>query len=166
MLRSWLAIASFFAFVTPALADIEMERPNTVSLELLGRGLLYSLDYDRQITKEIAVGGGLSAWSVGATTDNGTTYAAASVVIVPLYLDYYLYSRNGNRWYVTGGVDFVSARFDGGGWKFSNSGLALTGGGGYEYRADNGFLFRGALYLLVGGGDVHIWPGLSAGFTF
>lgn len=143
-----------------------MERPNSLSFELLGRGLLYSLNYDREVTPEIGVGFGLSFWKVGAHDADNKHYEATRITIVPIYLDYYFYNNRGNRFYVNGGLDMISAKFsDSAFTNDSDSGVYFVAGTGYEYRGDNGFLFRGTLYLFFAG-DIHLWPGLSLGYSF
>jgi len=133
-------------------------RRNAMSLELLGRGFLYSFNYDYMLTGDLAVGAGLSHYSVSSGDSN------ASALIVPVYANYYLTSGKG-RFFATGGANlmFASGSF-GEDSKVSGSGIAGVIGGGYEYRADNGFLFRAAPYVFVGKAS-GAWLGLSLGYT-
>ena len=146
--------------------SIATERPNAISFELLGRGLLYSIDYDRSLSDSIAVGVGYSSWGVDATSSDGTTYAAATIRIIPLYLNYYFYNSGGNRWFVTGGIDIISASFDFDGFRLSGTGAVFTGGVGYEYRAHNGFLIRVNPYIFGGFSAAQVWLGITLGYTF
>ncbi len=133
-------------------------RRNAFSLELLGRGLLYSLNYDYLITDDIALGAGVSTYSISAGS------ASASAWIIPVYANYY-FTQGSHRWFASGGANLIFASSNvGSDEKISGSGVAGVLGGGYEYRGDSGFLFRAAPYVFVGkvsGG----WLGLSLGFT-
>ena len=40
---------------------------NIAGIELLGRGLLYSLNYERLLTNRIGVGGGLAYWTTSSS---------------------------------------------------------------------------------------------------
>jgi hypothetical protein len=140
-------------------SSTEMRR-NAMSLELLGRGMLYSVDYDYQLTNNLALGAGASHYSISSGS------VGASAWIIPVYANYYLTdSTSGSRWFATGGANliFASGQVDGDS-KVSGSGIAGVLGAGYEYRADNGFLFRAAPYVFVGKAS-GAWLGLSIGYT-
>lgn len=133
-------------------------RRNAMSLELLGRGFLYSFNYDYMVNNDLAVGAGVSHYSVSSGDSN------ASAWIVPVYANYYLTSGKG-RFFATGGANLMFASGSiGDDSKVSGSGIAGVIGGGYEYRADNGFLFRAAPYVFVGKAS-GAWLGLSLGYT-
>ncbi len=164
-----LISTSAFAKTTHVDTDVDnvaTERPNAISAELLGRGLLYSINYDRSINENIAVGAGFSYWSLSSYTSK------ASVLVVPLYGNYY-FSPDSNRGFITAGMDIVSVSVEDHGFYSSDnyfaghaSGVAAVVGGGYEYRGKGGFLFRGAPYLLAGSGGAAVWLGLTFGTTF
>lgn len=146
--------------------DTAMDRPNALSVELLGRAGLYSFDYDYSLTDEIAVGGGFSYLSASAS--NNSAIASVSILVIPLYMNYY-FQPGPNRGFVTGGLDIVSASatFAGtDGFTASGSGVGAVLGGGYEYRGTSGFLFRAAPYFIFGSGGGDLWFGLTFGFTF
>jgi hypothetical protein len=137
----------------------DMRRHN-LSLELLGRGLLYSFNYDYMLTDDLALGAGFSRTSISAGRSD------ASAWILPVYANYY-FTPGKHRVFATGGANFVvaSGTIDGSESKVTGSGLAGVVGGGYEFRADNGFLFRAAPYLFVGKAS-GVWAGLSLGYSF
>lgn len=142
---------------TPDLNGHEL-RKNAMSLELLGRGLLYSFDYDRMVTDNLAVGAGASHYSISSGD------ASAGAWIIPVYANYYLTGGN-SRWFATGGANLIFASGNvGDDAKVSGSGVAGVLGAGYEYRADNGFLFRAAPYVFVGKTS-GAWLGVSLGYT-
>lgn len=134
-------------------ADRNLRR-NAMSLELLGRGGIYSVNYDYSFSKQLAIGAGVALYSSGS----------ASVGAFPVYASYYL-GENANRLMFTGGPTLVtaSASIDSGSVK--GSGLAGAIGIGYEYRGDSGFLFRAVPYLNFGAISGP-WLGVSGGYTF
>jgi hypothetical protein len=133
-------------------------RRSAMSLELLGRGLLYSFNYDYLINDSLALGAGASTYSIGS----GTT--SASAWIIPVYANYYLTQGN-NRWFTTAGANLIFASASvGDDSRVSGSGVAGVLGGGYEYRGDGGFLFRAAPYVFIGKAS-GVWLGLSFGYT-
>lgn len=144
--------------VDPALS-LPMQRPNTISLELLGRGGLYSLNYDRTLSDKVAVGAGISRYNISAGG------ASAGAWMLPFYANYY-FGKSNHRAFVSAGPTLILASGDmgDGSGLVTGSGLAGTLGGGYEYRADNGFLFRAAPYVFVGNAK-GVWIGLSAGYS-
>lgn len=129
-------------------------RRNALALEILGRGGLYSLNYDYSITPDLAVGAGAAIYSSGS----------ASVKIFPIFANYYFGGPN-HRFMVTGGPTIVTASASVDTSTINGSGLAGTVGAGYEYRGDAGFLFRAAPYVNLGAMS-GVWFGLSGGLTF
>jgi len=142
----------------PALADVG-ERPQAISFELLGRGLLYSINFDRMVSEKFLVGAGLSAYSISGEGVSSTLF------VVPIFGNYY-FSPGVSHGFVTAGVDVLLASESvGGNGVFVGSGLAPVAGGGYEYRGDGGFLFRAAPYAVFGR-TVLVWFGTSFGYAF
>jgi hypothetical protein len=144
------------------------DRSNALSAELLGRGGLYSFDYDRMISNSIAIGAGVSYW--GVTDFVGDSI---SLAIIPVYANFYL-NPGPNRFYLTAGMDLVVASAtdsdgfgDGFGGSATGTGVMAVAGAGYEYRSPtSGFLFRVAPYLFVGAGGVAVFGGISLGYAF
>jgi hypothetical protein len=148
------------------------ERPNALSLELLGRAGLYSIDYDYSVSDSVGVGVGLSYLAISTTTTHTNpnfsyqNSGSASLIFVPLYANYY-FSPNNHRGFLSAGAELVfgTATFNSN--SYSGAGALAVLGGGYEYRGDGGFLFRAAPYLFVGlSGGVAISAGLSVGTAF
>lgn len=142
---------------------VALQRPNAISLELLGRAFGYSLNYDRSVSKHFGLGAGFEYLSASDGFMNVT------IIMVPLYANYY-FSPNNSRFFLTSGFDlaFVKASvtlLTDTSVSASTMGIAPFIGGGYEYRADGGFLFRVAPYVFVGK-VIRIWLGLSFGVAF
>lgn len=143
--------------------SVALSRPNAISLETLGRGVLYSVNYDRSLGKSVSLGAGFSYYNFVAGP------AHASLLVLPLYSNLYFLSDS-HRPFITGGIDIVSisGKVDellDNQIKLSASGAVPMLGGGYEFRGQGGFLFRAALYALVGPGILP-WAGLSFGAAF
>ncbi len=134
-------------------------RRNAMSLELLGRGLLYSFNYDYLLKDNLAVGAGISNYSFSSGA------SSASAWIIPVYANYYL-TGGKHRWFGSAGANLIFANSKGfsDDSRVSGSGVAGVIGGGYEFRAASGFLFRAAPYVFVGKSS-GAWLGVSFGYT-
>ena len=136
--------------------------PSAVSLELLGRGFFYSLNFDRVISDDIAVGAGFGT----ASTDNG------SISMIPVYGNYY-FKRDANSLFATAGVAIIPSATNGNSLRLSTARLNYSTpsvapelGLGFESRGDAGFLFRGTAYVIITDGKVFPWGGVSFGYAF
>lgn len=156
-----------------SVAPKRLVQRNTLSVELLGRGVLYSLNYDRLISPNIALGAGVSQYSFGYT-NNGSS--KASLLVIPLYANMYFNESFRHRVYGTAGADLAFASASGNtssssssgsgtSYAVSASGLFPTVGFGYEFRPQS-FLFRLAGYGIMGNGAILPWLGLSLGTAF
>ncbi|MBK9293946.1 MAG: hypothetical protein IPM57_05800 [Oligoflexia bacterium] len=141
----------------------------SINLEIVGRGLLWSVNFDAMVTDNIAVGAGFGTVSISASA--GTTSASASVTAIPVYGNYY-FSESNHRIYATGGVDvmIVSGSISSASYGFSTGAtgtiIAPVIGAGYEYRGDDWFLFRAAPYLIMVSGGTYFTGGLTVGYAF
>ena len=68
--------------------------------------------------------------------------------------------------YLSGGIVLLTASASFGPFSDGKSDTYGYAGGGFEYRASGGFLFRGTIYGLFGDEGFAIWPGLSIGYSF
>lgn len=75
-----------------------VDRPFAFSIELLGRGLLYSLNIDYSVIPNLALGAGISYLP-------GTS---ASALVIPFFANFYPITGE-NRIFITAGVDYFSA---------------------------------------------------------
>ncbi|MEO8183889.1 MAG: hypothetical protein ABI895_34120 [Deltaproteobacteria bacterium] len=159
--------------------DKGREAKNAIYLDLLGPGLLYSINYDREIIPDLAVRIGLSYMSIGASASDGagtTTSAKFSYLAIPITASYLGIGSTSNMLELGGGP--VILNFSGSGLVESSdedvSGgasattLALTGMAGYRHQpADGGFVFRiGASPMMVLGANVLPWGYMSLGAAF
>jgi hypothetical protein len=151
----------------PALAFIvattvtleERAAPNSVGVELLGQGFLWSLTYERFLTDRVSVRAGIGGLRLG--------HDDLAYVAVPVSLSY-LYGKRDH--FIELGAGFTYAytagsTFDDG---LDKHHTAIIGGlFGYRYAPfTEGFTFRAALmpaFTFHGGG---VWAGLLFGYLF
>ncbi|MBS1961015.1 MAG: hypothetical protein JST04_02280 [Bdellovibrionales bacterium] len=143
--------------------------PSVVSIELLGRSMLYSVNFDQALNENMSAGFGLGSSSMNI--HNTDLDANKSATFLPAYFDYYFLNAAGSP-YVTAGVTLILNHSSVKGTDTSTGNLEIpsspvmpTVGGGYEYRSDTGFLFRVAGYL-VAGRSLTPWLGFSFGYAF
>lgn len=149
LLSSLVSTASFAKART--LSDEPSDRSTVLagSLLILG-GVMFGGVFDKMVTEDMALGAGI----------HFASSAGASVLLFPVYLNYYFMQGN-FRPYLGGGFDILTASFGG----FSGTGVAAALQGGVEYRGESGFLFRAYPQLLIGGGTSFIF-GVQVGYAF
>ena len=156
------------------------EAKNAIYLDLLGPGVLYSLNYDREIIPDLSARIGISYLSLGASASDGsgTTTASAefSYLAIPITASYLGLGSQNNIFEVGGGA--VIMNFSGDGVISSDdedvdagasvTTAALTGIAGYRYQpSDGGFVFRvGLSPLMTFGAGFLPWGYLSLGAAF
>ncbi|MDQ3557327.1 MAG: hypothetical protein M3409_11220 [Gemmatimonadota bacterium] len=150
--------------VSPIRADAqELPRArNAAYLELLGNGLLYSVNYDRLFSERIS--GRVGAALLAADSSE----SAGRVLAVPIMVNYLAGTGNGRleagigALVLTGEAENVE-----GSGNESFAGVAGTATLGYRYQPLNGgFVFRAGFTPLLSGGRFFPWLGISAGYAF
>ena len=120
------------------------EQNNSLSLEVLGRAVIYSVNYDHRFNEIFGIGFGLSYFKA----DSGVFMAPVFLTIYPL-----------KRFFITAGA--LTAPFE------KKDNILGTTSLGYEYKNADGFLFRGSLYQFYSSKfTMPAWPGVSVGFAF
>ena len=140
-------------------AGVRESLPDDISIELLGKCIIYNFGYQHMLGSRIGLEAGLGALGGGSDEENTT------VVFVPLGARFYLMPKEGSV-FLTGGVVLITASFDSGPFDEDESDSYGYVGAGMEYRSPGGLLFRGTAYGLLAGGGFFIWPGLSVGYAF
>lgn len=138
---------------------------NSIYAELLGNGLLYSLNYDHKLFNHLSAriggmyAGGLEGEALGEDI---------SLLLVPVMANY-LVGNGSSRLEIGAGLSFgyASGNWAGAG-ELSGGGLAgFTSTVGYRLQpTDGGFLFRIGFTPTFLGGEVFPLLGLSLGGTF
>jgi hypothetical protein len=143
--------------------------PSTVSIEVLGRAMLYSVNFDQVVDDHIAVGAGFGSVSTNRHDTDIDTGETAS--FIPVYMNYYFTEMAGSP-FVTGGVTMILNHAAVKGTDTSTGSLQIPSstvmpefGAGYEFRTDTGFLFRVAGYLAAAK-SLTPWVGFSFGYAF
>ena len=134
--------------------------PQALYAELYGRGLIYSLNYDRRFSKKLT-GLGFSA-GFGALAIEGEGFIA-----IPLSINYL--AGNKGRYFEAGaGVTFANAGSIGFNDLSSGDGVVLaTATLGYRRQPVNGGLnFRAGLNFIAGGGVFIPYPYVGLGYNF
>jgi hypothetical protein len=156
-LRRASRIAALLLLLLPAgssLAQSRTQLPNDLTLDGLGRCLAYSFSYQRIVTKDVGIEGGLSI--LGGS--------AASVVFITGGGRIYLSPRDAAPC-ISAGFVAVTAQTGAGPFSSDASTAYLYAGPGFEYRSSGGFVFRGSLYFLIRDG-FFVWPGVQVGIAF
>lgn len=165
-----LALCVLMAVATNSRAE---EAANTIHFELLGNGLLYSINYDRLFSHNFAGRVGWMYFSGDATSDDPSDpKVTVTMNLVPI-TGSYLGGPGNHRLEVGGGpvLAFLSADVEDGVQGISASGLAtIVTILGYRYQPmDGGFNFRIAFtpHIVINGDTPFLpWGGLSLGYTF
>lgn len=131
-----------------------------VGLELLGNGILYSVNGSYRPLRNLALNAGIGGFSVGN----------ASLTIVPLSVSGLMGEQNHN-FEVSGGIVFGSVSGtivgDDSRDKITRNSTIGQVGIGYRYwPVEGGFHFRAMLFGLFGGGTFLPWPGFNFGYAF
>lgn len=137
------------------------EAKNAIYLDLAGPGLIYSLNYDREIVPDLSARIGISYLAMGASA--GDASAEFSYLALPITVSYLGLGSENNMFELGGGG--VIMNFSGSGIIESDDAevsagasvttLALTGLAGYRHQpADGGFVFRLGLspMMILGAG--------------
>jgi hypothetical protein len=140
---------------------------NSLYLELLGNGALYSLNYDRMLSNSVSGRIGLMSVPVDeATSGLNEDDVKVSLTTVPIMINYL---KGGNHKLEIGGgvvLIFVSADIKEVGTIVA-SGVAGTATLGYRYQPRaGGFNFRLGFTPIFGQGGFSPWGGLSLGYSF
>lgn len=163
-----LASAALVAAVSPAAAQSAPPAArNAVYVELLGNGIVYSVNYDRLITPNVSARVGVSA----ATAEDGEG-DRATIITAPVTASY-LWGR-GNSKFETGiGVLVASASLEDLGDDLDigddvgDTSVLGTATLGYRYQpADGGFVFRAGLTPIFTTDSFVPWFGVSFGYAF
>lgn len=153
------ALAVLMTLSTARAEHTRVTNPSALNLEVLGRGILYSVNFDRVMDDNLAAGIGF-----GTTSLVGT----GNATMIPAYVNYYFLKDSGSL-YATGGatiaigddVDTAETKFG----SIELNSVVPTFGLGYENRGDSGFLFRITGYGLIGA-KFSPWVGFTFGYAF
>lgn len=173
MCSKFLMASVLVLSMAPSLAMAEHTRvtnPSAVSVEVLGRGLAYSVDYDQVLNDQLAAGFGLGSFATQFRTADNLD-ANTTILAIPVYANYYFMKEQGSPFVTAGATILTTTNGVGalqstlGGIKLSSSPVIPTFGVGYENRGDGGFLFRATAYGLIAS-TFAVWAGFDFGYAF
>ena len=139
---------------------------NLFGIELLGRGALYSVNYERLLTDRIGAGGGIAVLRVSGAQIFGASQRTTTLVM-PTYVSWTPVGRTHSP-YLSAGVTLSLSHTDEYllGNKRFGSGAFGTLTAGYQYRSERGIVIRPIVSELFADGEHHWWPGITLGVTF
>jgi hypothetical protein len=141
--------------LTAAAAGMREDRPNLVGGELLGRGFVLTVNYERFLNNHFGVGAGI----MGIGTSDGV------IGIMPLYASFL--TGNTHSLYLSAGGALL-----GGGGQINDyeSTWIMQGSIGYQFHSPNGFFVRPLFTFNQAtsgsGGGFLVWPGMTIGGSF
>lgn len=152
-------LVAFVTFVNPG--NLKAQSTNTVFVELLGNGLIFSANYDMRFNKD--EGNGLGA-RLGVGYIGGGD-AGGTVITVPAMVNYLL-GKDGKYLEIGGGVTYVAGSADfGDGFEDTVIGTLSI-----QYRrqpVDGGFMWKiGLTPIIASGAFIPYWPGVSIGYCW
>jgi len=139
--------------------------PNSIYLEFLGNGMLYSINYDRMVAYNFGGKIGLSYLSF----HKGLYFEGIKTVIFPISVNYFI-GEGSSKLELGAGITLVNGTYNS--WQLDHSwGIVFNFLNiGFRYQPTNGgFMFRifySPMYVSFGSGGYHHWGGLSFGQSF
>jgi hypothetical protein len=143
--------ATLWAQSTTTPEKIREAHPNLVGGELGGKGILYSIQYERFFSQQIGIGAGL----MGFGTDEG------AVGLIPLFVSLCPVG-NVHSLYLSGGITLAV----GADWEEIETTTLGTASIGYLYQSEGGFYVKPTINIVFKGEDFLILPGIALGGSF
>jgi hypothetical protein len=165
--RTFMGHAPSSPTPTPYLGDTTPTNPawNSIYAEALGTGLVYTLNYERELSGSFGLRLGFGYLPVSAEKKNGTT-VSESATSAPLTLSWFPFGASSSKLEIGAGLSYVDLTKSVRGFPEVNS-IGYAGIIGYRYEEeDGGFLFRAAFTPVILAGGFYPWGGFSLGFGF
>jgi hypothetical protein len=138
---------------TASQAGIREERPNLIGGEILGRGLFFTINYERFLTNSLGLGVG----AMGAGTSDGSFF------VLSLYAS--VAPGDIHSAYFSGGITFAA----GADANDLESTVIDNLAAGDQYHSESEFYIRPLLSLLIATestDDFLVWPSIRIGGSF
>jgi hypothetical protein len=139
-------------------AQSRTAKPNDFTIEIGGRCVIYSLQYQRMLAPAFGLEVGASMIG-GATSGSGT-----SVFFLSGGGRFYFMDKAASP-FIAGGLVFISAGTNAGPFSGGASTVYFYASPGFEYKMAGGFVFRGGVNFLIKNG-FYVWPGIQLGVAF
>jgi len=149
-------IVSLVALPSVAMPGVRDQRPNLIAGELMGRGMVLTVNYERFLTNQFGLGSGF----MGIKTSGG------GIAVIPMYVSFL--PGDNHSPYLSAGVTVLTGTGDVQDWE---STWLVTLSAGYQFQSSGGFFVRPFFSYIrpaeAGAGDQYIvWPGLTIGGSF
>jgi hypothetical protein len=158
---------------TPRGSSSQDFAPNAIYVELLGNGLIYSVNYDRLISPSTGFRVGFGYIGISGGTDADGNSISASLLTIPATFNYFIGSidsrgmMSSSKLELGLGIVFVHAGASYGGLSGGGSGIGGTATIGYRLQPwDGGFVFRIGFTPVFVLSDFLPYGGLSLGYSF
>jgi hypothetical protein len=151
------ALAAFLILMSAPLAHagVRDDHPNLIGGELMGRGFILTLNYERFLSNQVGLGAGIMAIGTGSE----------QAMIMPLYVSFV--TGDVHSLYLAAGGALLGA---GGSFRDYESTWIMQGSLGYQFQSPGGFFVRPLFTINKAtqgsGGGTLVWPGITLGGSF
>jgi hypothetical protein len=147
---------SLFALPSAAMGGVRDERSNLIGGELMGRGVVLTLNYERFLSNQFGLGLGFMAIKVSGD----------GLAVIPMYASFV--PGDTHSPYFAAGMTLLTGGGDIQDWERT---WLVTLSVGYQYQSSGGFFVRPFFSYLrptePGTGDQYLlWPALTIGGSF
>ncbi|MEK6579546.1 MAG: hypothetical protein AABZ55_10005 [Bdellovibrionota bacterium] len=167
-IRHLLLVALILSPIQAFAEHTRVTNPNSLAIEVMGRGLFWGLQFDRVVSDDLVAG---VEWGGTPTKDLLGNDMNITARVFSAYANYY-FTRDQGSLFATGGVTLISntnsvngLTANVSGVKFTSTGMMPSFGVGYENRSDAGFIFRATGYGFVLN-KIYPWAGMTLGVSF
>ncbi|MFI5251324.1 MAG: hypothetical protein ACHQQQ_02735 [Bacteroidota bacterium] len=138
---------------------------NNISVELLGNGFLYSLNYERMLTESFSLRGGFMTYSLDEGASNSGAHSS-SLTMLPIMANFLLFGKDDKLEIGVGPAIISESNIDGMD-HYSNAAIVLTGVIGIRHLPGDGGITYGAGWTpFFGAGYLTNWFGVNFGYAF
>jgi hypothetical protein len=154
-------------------APVGTERPNVITapnaiyVEILGSGLIPTINYDRMLTNSFAGRIGLGYLPLGSVINDNGNSISASITTIPATLSWFPFGATSSKLEIGAGIVYASIVAKSFNNAAEGSALGYTGILGYRLEPlDGGFMLRLAITPWDIGSHFQMWGGVSLGVAF
>lgn len=142
--------------------------PSAIYAEILGSGLIPTINYDRMVADNFSVHAGIGYLPLGTVASDGNGNSlTASITTIPVGVSWFPFGATSSKLEI--GVSAFYADLVAKSFSHTAAGNGIGYGGILGYRLeplDGGFLFRVAITPWDLLGHFQMWGGLSLGWAF
>jgi hypothetical protein len=155
----WILTAALAASLASTPRDLPAQSEqhrNLLGGEVLGRAMVYSVNYERTLGARFGAGAGVAFWGNGEE----------NLTLIPLYLSSTPVGRT-HALYVAAGATIGTSNIPLFTPSTQREGFAFgTATAGYQFRSSRGYIIRPVVHFIYGHNSGIFWPGVTIGRTF